>query len=253
MTIPGILAGASVGNRWWEGGTRSDRDAGPGLGTRDSGTRDAGPGTRDSGLIRPDDPPRSVPRHVHHRGGRRGGGDHRSARRPRARAVRAGDGAADERAPGEPAAADADSRGALGRRSVRRCCSTPPRSRSSAWRSRSSAASASGCRPCRRSSTRPKARRRFARLRRTSKASIAARGVEDALRRIAATMACHAAVKANYPLTMREDAVHPRRAPSHRLFERLPARPSGRLASVTAGDREEFSANLSPSVHIFLT
>lgn len=26
--------------------------------------------------------------------------------------------------------------------------------------------------------------------------------VEDALRRIAATMACHAAVKANYPLTM---------------------------------------------------
>ena len=27
-------------------------------------------------------------------------------------------------------------------------------------------------------------------------------GVEDALRRIAATMACHAAVKANYPLTM---------------------------------------------------
>ena len=27
-------------------------------------------------------------------------------------------------------------------------------------------------------------------------------GVEDALRRIAATMACHAAVKANYPLTL---------------------------------------------------
>ena len=27
-------------------------------------------------------------------------------------------------------------------------------------------------------------------------------GVEEALRRIAATMACHAAVKANYPLTM---------------------------------------------------
>jgi DNA mismatch repair protein MutL len=27
-------------------------------------------------------------------------------------------------------------------------------------------------------------------------------GVQDALRRIAATMACHAAVKANYPLTM---------------------------------------------------
>ena len=27
-------------------------------------------------------------------------------------------------------------------------------------------------------------------------------GVEDALRKIAATMACHAAVKANYPLTL---------------------------------------------------
>ena len=31
--------------------------------------------------------------------------------------------------------------------------------------------------------------------------------VEEALRRIAATMACHAAVKANYPLTLREDAI----------------------------------------------
>ena len=30
----------------------------------------------------------------------------------------------------------------------------------------------------------------------------AAAGVEDALRRMAATMACHAAVKANYPLTL---------------------------------------------------
>jgi DNA mismatch repair protein MutL len=29
-------------------------------------------------------------------------------------------------------------------------------------------------------------------------------GVEDALRRIAATMACHAAVKANYPLTLQK-------------------------------------------------
>ena len=27
-------------------------------------------------------------------------------------------------------------------------------------------------------------------------------GIEEALRRIAATMACHAAVKANYPLTL---------------------------------------------------
>ena len=31
---------------------------------------------------------------------------------------------------------------------------------------------------------------------------LGSRGVEEALRRIAATMACHAAVKANYPLTL---------------------------------------------------
>ena len=35
MTIPGVLAGASVGNRWWEG--------------VDAGTRDSGRGTRDAG------------------------------------------------------------------------------------------------------------------------------------------------------------------------------------------------------------
>ena len=68
---------------------------------------------------------------------------------------------------------------------------------------------------------------------------------EDALRRIAATMACHAAVKANYPLTLREDAVHPRRAAAHRLLERLPPRPPGRAAAVPPGDREEFSSYLS--------
>ena len=55
MTIPGVLAGASVGNRWWEG-----RDAGtgapdPGLVTKDSGlgTEDSGPGTSDPGPIHP--------------------------------------------------------------------------------------------------------------------------------------------------------------------------------------------------------
>ena len=45
------------------------------------------------------------------------------------------------------------------------------------------------------------ATRRCARSPRISRGSTAARGVEDAIKRIAATMACHAAVKANYPLT----------------------------------------------------
>ena len=44
--------------------------------------------------------------------------------------------------------------------------------------------------------------RRCARWPKISKASIAACGIEDALKQIAATTACHAAVKAHYPLTL---------------------------------------------------
>ena len=50
--------------------------------------------------------------------------------------------------------------------------------------------------------------------------------VQDALQRIAATTACHAAVKANYPLTLREDDAHPRRAEGDGVLDRLPARPA---------------------------
>ena len=52
------------------------------------------------------------------------------------------------------------------------------------------------------SSIRPSARRRCARSPSDLEGLDAGSGVEEALRRIAATMACHAAVKANYPLTM---------------------------------------------------
>ena len=90
----------------------------------------------------PDDPARPVPRHVHHRGRRRGHRDHRSARGARARAVRAGDGAADQRAAREPAAAGADARSSCRRRSGRRWLSTRRRSSASGSRSRSSAATA---------------------------------------------------------------------------------------------------------------
>ena len=79
---------------------------------------------------------------------------------------------------------------------------TPRRSRSSAWRSRSSAATACGCRRCRRCSIPPSAKRRCARSPSDLEGLDRGSGVEDALRSIAATMACHAAVKANYPLTL---------------------------------------------------
>ena len=69
----------------------------------------------------PDDSARAVPRHLHHRDRRRGDCDHRSARRARARAVRAGDGEADRRAGSEPAAADADADRAVAGASARRC------------------------------------------------------------------------------------------------------------------------------------
>ena len=52
-----------------------------------TGTRHAAPST--DTVDSPDDAARPVPRHVHHRGRRRGHRDHRPARRARARAVRA--------------------------------------------------------------------------------------------------------------------------------------------------------------------
>ena len=54
----------------------------------------------------PDDRARAVPRHLHHRDGRRGPVHHRSARRARARVVRANHGAADQRVAREPATVD---------------------------------------------------------------------------------------------------------------------------------------------------
>ena len=70
-------------------------------------------------------------------------------------------------------------------------------------------------------------------------------GVDAAIKRIAATMACHAAVKANYPLTHGEDGAHPRRAAPHGLFDHLSPRPSGDAAPHAARGREEFPEDLS--------
>ena len=51
MSIPGVLAGATVGNRWTEEIERGIRDAGVGM--RDPGSVIQGSGIRDEGLIRP--------------------------------------------------------------------------------------------------------------------------------------------------------------------------------------------------------
>jgi len=46
--------------------------------------------------------------------------------------------------------------------------------------------------------------------------------VQDALQRIAATTACHAAVKANYSADLRENDAHPRRAARHGVLDGVP-------------------------------
>ena len=122
--------------------------------------------------------------------------------------------------------------------------STRRRSTASASRSRSSAATACGCPRCRRSSIRPSARRPCARWPRISRASTAAPRVEDALRRIAATMACHAAVKANYPLTLEKMRFILEELRRTAYSSRVPARPAGGAAADAARDREELSADL---------
>ena len=60
---------------------------------------------------------------------------------------------------------------------------------------------ACGLTPCRRCSAGSRRRPRCGRWPRTSRASTGAAPVQEPCKRIAATMACHAAVKANYPLT----------------------------------------------------
>ena len=111
MSIPGVLAGADVGNRWSRGWDRRSADPvrgsvvpGRGRWPRQpwSHLRQAKPhadwverrhpanARRD---IRPMIPLGPVSRHLHHRHRRRRDRDHRSARGARACAVRAGDGA----------------------------------------------------------------------------------------------------------------------------------------------------------------
>ena len=68
--------------------------------------------------------------------------------------------------------------------------------------------------------------------------------VEVAVKHLAATIACHAAVKAHDPLIDREDAVPARRAAPHRLLDDLPARASGAAAPHAPRDRTRLRSRL---------
>ncbi len=99
-SIPGALSGGSFPSRWappeqaW-----TPHDAGtPFFGGAWSFRHPSEGGASSGSACRPaDDRARTVPRHLHHRHGRRGAVHHRSARRARARAVRADHGEAHAR------------------------------------------------------------------------------------------------------------------------------------------------------------
>jgi DNA mismatch repair protein MutL len=148
-----------------------------------------------------DDSARAVPRHVHHRGGRRGVAiidQHVAHERVLFEQVmeRLTAGRMESQRLLTPILLELSpaQRDALS--------STRRRSSASAWSSRSSAATASGCRRCRRCSIRPSAMPRYAPWPRISKGSPAAAASRTRSARSRRRLACHAAVKANYPLTL---------------------------------------------------
>ena len=95
---------------------------------------------------------------------------------------------------------------------------------------------------------RPAMRRdRVARAGRGSRGARPRRRVQEALKRIAATMACHAAVKANDPLTLEKMALHPRRAAADRLLDDLPARPTGDAAPDPARESRRIFSGSDPA------
>ena len=117
-----------------------------------------------------------IPRHVHHRDGRRGPLHHRSARGARAGVVRADHGEADDGIAGESAPADSGDPGVAGGGTGGAGCRRRKRSRDLDSRSRSSAATASRSTRCRRCCRRTNATPPCARWPTISRASIAACG-----------------------------------------------------------------------------
>ena len=108
---------------------------------------------------------------------------------------------------------------------------TRRRSSGSASRSRSSAATACGVAArARRCSIREECEAAVRALAEDLEGLDRGAGVEEALQRIAATMACHAAVKANYPLTMEKMAHILEELRRTAYSTRMPARPAGHAA-----------------------
>ncbi len=75
-------------------------------------------------------------------------------------------------------------------------------------------------------------------------------GVEEAIKRIAATMACHAAVKANYPLTAEKMAHILDELRRTVVLDDLPARPPGHAAADQARGREELPDAFDRSAYV---
>ncbi len=69
-------------------------------------------------------------------------------------------------------------------------------------------------------------------------------GVNDALRRLAATMACHAAVKANDPLTREKMQYLLDELRRTAAFVGMPSRPSGGAPADATGDRAQLRAGI---------
>ena len=111
------------------------------------------------------------------------------------------------RAAREPAAARADAGGAVGRAGGRRCWRMPRTWIAWGSRSRISVENHSGVSACPALLPREEWQRAVRALAEDLDGLDRGAAVTDALKRIAATMACHAAVKANYPLTP-EKMVH---------------------------------------------
>ena len=155
---------------------------------------------------------------------------------------------------GEPAAADPGRCSSCRRPSAQALMSRCGRAGAIRLRSRrSSAATASRSRRCRRCCAPDECDAALRALADDLEGLDRGLRIEDALKQIAATTACHAAVKAQLPADAREDAPHPRGAARDGVLDRLPARPPGDAAHHPARDRKELRSDLGPLIEMAFT